>query len=106
MTMMSEVPYDCFKWILLYLSGLGYQSLVVTLSHSVCDNSLLFTKGTNEIPIYTSPEITSFFTVSSPGSVVYSGDTITANIGVNVGTTGQFYAFIYIYNNTTLGGQV
>ena len=56
------------------------------------------------IPIYTSPEITSF-SLNTPGSTLYSGDTITANIGVNVGTTGQFYAFIYIYN-ATLGGQI
>ena len=69
----------------------------------MCDNSLLFTKGTNEIPIYTSPEITSF-SLNTPGSTLYSGDTITANIGVNVGTTGQFDAYIYIYN-ATLGGQ-
>ena len=69
----------------------------------MCDNSLLFTKGTNEIPIYTSPEITSF-SLSSPDSVVYSGDTITANIEVNIGTTGQFSAGIVIYNDT-LGGQ-
>ena len=55
------------------------------------------------IPIYTSPEITSF-SLNTPGSTLYSGDTITANIGVNVGTAGQFDAYLYIYN-ATLGGQ-